>query len=63
MVARTELGQSLHRLANHVECQLADLFRDLLAEQRTEAAQTIVYSGINFVESLREARDGEGGAA
>lgn len=57
MVARTDLETSLHRLANHVECQLAQVFCDLLAECRAQDAQSISYAGCNFVESLREARD------
>jgi hypothetical protein len=62
-IARSELAGSLHRLANYLECQLAQLLPELLAESRTEAAAEITFRGCHFVESLREARDGrEGGA-
>ena len=36
-VIRTELEQSLHRLANFVECELATILPALLAESRVEA--------------------------
>jgi hypothetical protein len=60
-IARSEIETTLHRLANHVECQLSQVLRDLLAESRTGAASDLVYRGCNFVESLRAVRDGKEG--
>ena len=60
-MVRSELQDSLHRLANHVECQLADLIRELLSEGRCGAVTTIAWSGCQFIESLREIRDGRDG--
>lgn len=63
-VPRTDVEQSLHRLANYVECQLSTIFQELLAESRISAVASIAWGGSRFVESLREARDGkEGGDA
>jgi hypothetical protein len=59
---RTELQLSLHRLANHVECELAEIFRQLLAESRSSQAQSLAYNGCDFINSLRQVHDcDEGG--
>jgi hypothetical protein len=64
IMPRTELETSLHRLANQVECQLVDLFRELLAESRHGDARDVAYSGCGFIESLRDVRGNkEGGDA
>jgi hypothetical protein len=60
-IIRTDLETSLHRLANLLETQLANLLPQLLAESRTEAASDLVYRGCNLVTSLREIRDGKEG--
>ncbi len=60
---RTELETSLHRLANYVECELADIFRELLIESRADAVGELAFSGARFIETLREARDGREGCA
>ena len=52
---------ALHRLANHIERELSELTRTLLADSRPNEAKDIVYNGCSFIESLREARDSEGG--
>lgn len=63
-MVRTELEQSLHRTANYVECRMADIFPELLAESRIDAVSSIAWAGCRFIEALREARDGkEGGEA
>jgi hypothetical protein len=61
MLARTDLEQSLHRLANRIECELADLFQQLLADSRIGAVSSLPWSGARFVESLREVRDNKEG--
>ena len=58
---RTELETSLHRLANRVECELVDIFRELLAESRIGAVHSVGWSGCRFIETLREIRDGKEG--
>lgn len=58
---RSDLEMTLHRLSNHVECQLVEIFRELLAESRFEAVSSIAWSGSRFVESIREVRDGKEG--
>jgi hypothetical protein len=63
-MVRSELQDKMHRLANYIECQLADILRELLAESRIEAVHDIAYSGTRFIETCREIRDGkEGGEA
>ncbi len=62
MLARTELADTLHRLANYLECQLSGIVPELLAESRTEAVGDLSYKICNLVEALRTIRDGrEGG--
>ena len=58
---RTELASTLHRLANRVECELADIFRELLAESRIEAVHSVGWQGCRFIETLRNIRDGKEG--
>ncbi len=58
-MVRTDLEQSLHRLANYVECQLVDLVHLCVAEGRIEVVPPIAWSAGRFVESLRELRDGK----
>ncbi len=62
---RTELKSTVHRLANRIECDLVDIFRELLAESRTTAVHSVGRDGSNFIEVLRSIRDGkeEGGEA
>ncbi len=57
MAVRTEVESALHRLANHVECKLADILCELLAESRIEAVHDIAWNGTRFVESCRNVRD------
>jgi hypothetical protein len=59
MSTRSEIGTSLHKLANYVECELAEITRMLFAEAKHTDAKDIVYSGCSFIESLRDARDNE----
>jgi hypothetical protein len=62
-IARTELEYSLHRLANHIECRLAEFISELLADGRSEAVTSLAFAGCRFIDTLREVRDGrEGGA-
>ena len=61
-MVRTDLEQTLHRLANHIECRLSEIFPELLAESRINAVSSISWSGCRFVEALREVRDGKEGA-
>lgn len=61
MVTRSDTDLALHRLANYVETQLSNLLRDLLAESRTDHARDLVWSGLGFVENLREVVDGKRG--
>ena len=61
VMVRTELECTLHRLANHVECQLSDVIRELLIESRPESVSSIAWSGARFIETLREIRDGKEG--
>jgi hypothetical protein len=61
MTTRDELSTSLHRLSNYVECKLSELLVELLADGRTEACQSLAWSGCRFVDSLREVRDGKEG--
>lgn len=58
---RTELESSVHRLANRIECDLVDIFRELLAESRIEAVHSVGWNGCRFIETLREIRDGKEG--
>ena len=58
---RTELETSVHRLANRIECEMVDIFRELLAESRIEAVHSIGWNGCRFIEALREIRDGKEG--
>jgi hypothetical protein len=60
---RSETDSALCKLANLIEVRLPDIFRELLIESRAEHAQSVCYSGCNFIESLREAADGKGGDA
>jgi hypothetical protein len=60
-VIRNDLELSLHRLANHLECQLATILPQLLAESQTSAAQSLMCSGASMIEGLREVRDGKDG--
>lgn len=63
-MVRTDLEQRLHRLANYIECQLADTFPELLAESRIRCVSLLANTASEFIEALREARDGkEGGEA
>ena len=62
VMVRTDLEQTLHRLTNHIECRLSEIFPELLAESRIEAVSSISWSGRRFVEALREVRDGKEGA-
>jgi hypothetical protein len=56
-VPRTELQSELHRLANYIECQLVEIFRELVVEGRLNAGQSIVWNANQFIEALRDARD------
>ena len=58
---RTDLECSLQRLANRIECELVDIFRELLAESRFGAVHSVGWSGCRFIETLREVRDGKEG--
>lgn len=58
---RDELSDTLHRLANHIECKLSDVVHELLIESRHEAVSSIAWSGGRFIETLREIRDGKEG--
>jgi hypothetical protein len=60
-MVRSELEQSLHRLANRIECEMVDIFRELLAESRIEAVHSIGWNGCRFVQTLRSIRDGKEG--
>ena len=60
-MVRTELEQSLHRTANYVECRMADIFPELLADSRIDAVSSIAWAGCRFIDALREARDGKEG--
>src|SRR4051812_39545921 len=40
-----DLDRSMRRLANYVECQISDVFQQLLAEKRSEDASSIAYHG------------------
>ena len=60
---RTELETTLHRMANRCECELSDIFHELLVDSRTEALTSLAWSGARFIEALREVRDGKEGAA
>lgn len=62
-MVRSDLQFTLHRLANHLECQLVELFRDLINEGRVADAQEITYTACNLIEKLREAHDGKVGDA
>ena len=59
---RDQLEDALHRLSNHVECQLCGLLTDLMSEGRTSAVTDLAWQGSLFVKTCREIRDGrEGG--
>ena len=61
-MVRSDLESAVHRLANHIECQLQEVLCALLAESRAADARDLIYSGCGLIESLREIRDGKGGA-
>jgi len=61
MIARSEVDSRLHKLANHIECQLGEIIRELLIESRCEHAREIVYNGLSFIEGLRDASAGKEG--
>ena len=58
---RTEVETSLHRLANHIECQLADIFQQLMAESRVADVSSIAWHGNEIINTLRDVRDGKEG--
>lgn len=61
---RTDLEDTVHRLANRLECELGDIVQLLLVESRTEAIGDVCWSAARFIETLRTVRDGkEGGDA
>lgn len=60
-MVRSEVATALHRLANHVECELMTILQMLLVESRPQNARDIVYSGTSFINELREIRDAEEG--
>ncbi|MEX2169514.1 MAG: hypothetical protein WD851_09385 [Pirellulales bacterium] len=60
-MVRTDLEQSLHRTANYVECRLAEIFPELLADSRVEAVSSIAWAGCRFIEALHDVRDGKEG--
>lgn len=62
-VVRSPIEDRLHRLANRVECELSDLFQELLAESRVEAVSTLAWNGCRFIQIVREVRDGKEGDA
>ena len=60
-MVRSEVATALHRLANHVECEMMAILQMLLVESRPANARDIVYSGASFITELREIRDCEEG--
>lgn len=62
MTTRTDLEQDLHRLANHIECQLAEVLPPLLADSRVYCVALLTDTARVFIEALRQVRDGKDGA-
>ena len=60
-MVRTDLEDSLHRLANYIERQLVDLVWLCAREDRMQDVSAIAWSAGRFVETLRELRDGKEG--
>jgi hypothetical protein len=58
---RTDLEDTVHRLANRLERELGDIIQLLLVESRTEAIGDVCWSGARFIETLRGVRDGKEG--
>jgi hypothetical protein len=61
LMPRTELEQSVHRLANRIECEMVLIFRELLAESRIGDVHSVGWNGCRFIEVLRNVRDGKEG--
>jgi hypothetical protein len=58
----SHVDSALHKLASLVDATLPDLFYQLQIDHRFDQAESVAYAGYLFIESLREAAIGKGGA-